>query len=702
MTQQLSPWIEGAYGWDFGEGGWNTGMDSNLLKFSFLFDRNVDSVTAALPAAVNGQAHYLTTDNRLYFAVGTTYFSTSVPKWFTVIVRSSGDTYQYNGSSLVQVDSPTELDSRLDAVELTVSNLGTAAFEDVGFFATQADLDIVEAQAADYTDALRNDIADVSTPNKGTGQIGRSGQVVGSITALRALDKTATSKHALVTGYYAQGDGGGGGYWLDVADVSSADNGSTIIVATDGGRWKLHALDRLTARQGGAAGSGSGDDRAELAALAAQFGLGGGQLFLGQGDYVASADAGSVLRLTTPVLLAGELASQTSINPSLAATTDNTLTISPNPAVAHELMRVQDLSLHNPATGQRVGLHGVFLDTQVAGQQLAKFTLRDMAVGQGNHASGWGVLHLNDPADNVNGGMYAALLQNILVKGGINLQSSGDSNSIVHSIITGTRIGVSASLAPGASLLEVQACNITTAGGAIKLDAGHRFRLLGNNIEHTAVGAAANNNSAVVNINGADGTMYGGVIKENLVSAFGATDATTLLRLRNCQGTLVEDNVFLSGAAGVTTAIDVGTDCVNTRIGANTYNAIATKVLDNGVGTMGVVKTATLLNGWVAFAASNATLQFIKSTDGIVHVFGAIKNGTITNGTIIATLPTGFRPSETVRVPIFVNNAGTAQIAEVSVDSAGDVRIGFVLANSQLNINFSFPAANLANAVSSE
>jgi len=72
MAQQLSPWLEGAYGWSLGEGGWNSGMDQNLLKFSFMFDRNVDSIVASLPAAVNGQAYYLTTDNRLYFAVGTT------------------------------------------------------------------------------------------------------------------------------------------------------------------------------------------------------------------------------------------------------------------------------------------------------------------------------------------------------------------------------------------------------------------------------------------------------------------------------------------------------------------------------------------------------------------------------------------------------------------------------------------------------
>lgn len=181
MAQQQSPWLEGAYGWSFGEGGWNTGMDSNLLKFSFMFDRNVDSITASLPAAVNGQAHYLTTDNRLYFAVGTTYFSTPVPKWFTVIVRGTGQTHQFNGTTLVQADTPVQLDSRLDAVELTVSNLGTAAFEDIGFFATQAELDVAEGVAAAYTDTLRSDVANASNITKGSDLVGFTNGVVGSV-----------------------------------------------------------------------------------------------------------------------------------------------------------------------------------------------------------------------------------------------------------------------------------------------------------------------------------------------------------------------------------------------------------------------------------------------------------------------------------------------------------------------------------------
>lgn len=181
MPQQQSPFLEGKYGWNFGEGGWNTGMDENLLKFSFMFDRNVDGIVGSLPGAVNGESYFLTTDNRLYFAVGTTWYSSPTPKWFEFKIKSTGDVYQFNGTNAVQVESPAGVDARLDAVELTLSTLGTAAFEDVTFFATQAELDVVEAQAQAYTDDLRTDLSDsnqgaslVAYKQAGAGSVSRT------------------------------------------------------------------------------------------------------------------------------------------------------------------------------------------------------------------------------------------------------------------------------------------------------------------------------------------------------------------------------------------------------------------------------------------------------------------------------------------------------------------------------------------------
>lgn len=148
MTQQTLPFVEGKYGWLLGESNWNLGMDENLVKFSYLFDRNLDGIVSSLPAAVNGQAYFLTTDNRLYFAAGGVFYSSPTPKWFIVQLRSSGQYYQFDGTNLNTIASNAELDTRLDAVELAVV-----------------------ANTA-YTDALRADIANQVDPTKGSALMG--------------------------------------------------------------------------------------------------------------------------------------------------------------------------------------------------------------------------------------------------------------------------------------------------------------------------------------------------------------------------------------------------------------------------------------------------------------------------------------------------------------------------------------------------
>jgi len=229
MTQQLSPFLEGKYGWDYGENGWNTGMDDNLVKFSFMFDRNVDGIVATLPSVVNGQAWFNSTDKRLYFAVGGTFYSSPTPKWFEFVIKSTGQTYQYNGTTAEQIDSPADISTRLDAVELTLSELGTAAMEDTSYFASQAALDISNSQNQNYTDTLASNLAN---PTIGSRIVGSSVLVVGSIPALLS---TATSTNYLVqvTGYHTGSTVGGGRvrYW-SATTPKTTHNGGTIIDPT--------------------------------------------------------------------------------------------------------------------------------------------------------------------------------------------------------------------------------------------------------------------------------------------------------------------------------------------------------------------------------------------------------------------------------------------------------------------------------------
>lgn len=160
MSQKISPFLSVNYGWDVGESGWNTGMDENLVKFSFMFDRNIDGVVEALPTTlVNGKAYFLTTDSRLYFSVNNSWYSSAVPKWFILFDRESGQTWQFDGSSLSVIETPTDLDARVVDIEATLSALGTAAFKDEEYFASLSQLDVASAQANSYTDQLEAELS---------------------------------------------------------------------------------------------------------------------------------------------------------------------------------------------------------------------------------------------------------------------------------------------------------------------------------------------------------------------------------------------------------------------------------------------------------------------------------------------------------------------------------------------------------------
>lgn len=151
-----------------------------------------------------------------------------------------------------------------------------------------ADFDNDVALAAQIV-AINAAIANISNSvdmSKGASLVGGAGRVVGTIAALKALPKTGAPS-AFVLGYYAAGDGGGGSYYYDSADTTSLDNGGTIIVATDGGRWKLAYQAVISVKQFGAKGDGVAYDASAFNAAVAI----GGEIFVPDGNY----------KVTTPI-----------------------------------------------------------------------------------------------------------------------------------------------------------------------------------------------------------------------------------------------------------------------------------------------------------------------------------------------------------------------------------------------------------------
>ncbi|WP_434695318.1 hypothetical protein J3P89_19205 [Pseudomonas sp. Z1-14] len=127
--------------------------------------------------------------------------------------------------------------------------------------------------------ALKQDLSNTTDMSKGVTYIGGAGRVVGSIALLRTMPKTGV-KRAFVTAYNAGGSFGGGSYWLDEVDTTSADDGGSVIVnLSDGARWKLIFRDFLEAGQFGHDGlPGSNGQAPVQAAIIAMYNAGGGRV----------------------------------------------------------------------------------------------------------------------------------------------------------------------------------------------------------------------------------------------------------------------------------------------------------------------------------------------------------------------------------------------------------------------------------------
>lgn len=109
---------------------------------------------------------------------------------------------------------------------------------------------------------LRQDLAS-SADGNGVNLVNGAYRVITNIAALRGINKLYNSK-VFVAGYYNPGDGGGGNYAYDAADTTSSDNGGTIIVASDGGRWKLQYTSAVSLKQFGAKADNTTDDTAAI------------------------------------------------------------------------------------------------------------------------------------------------------------------------------------------------------------------------------------------------------------------------------------------------------------------------------------------------------------------------------------------------------------------------------------------------------
>jgi len=124
----------------------------------------------------------------------------------------------------------------------------------------------------------------------------------------------------------------------------------------------------------------------------------------------------------------------------------------------------------------------------------------------------------------------------------------------------------------------------------------------------------------------------------------------------------------IGGRSGHTGGHGVAVESGNLLVLSRTGDVI----LDPGSGKVKVIGsfenesilTPTLVNGWLHFSTTAEPWQrggYWKDKNDVVHLVGLIKSGTTTNGTILFTLPVGYRP---VKQEVFIVTTitGTARI----------------------------------------
>ncbi|WP_167313413.1 phage tailspike protein [Ralstonia insidiosa] len=527
--------------------------------------------------------------------------------------------------------------------------------------------------------------------------LSRANRVVDTVAQLRGLSPT-TYTRADMTGYNQVGDWGRGGFWMDNTDTTSADNSVTTFVGVAGARWKLVNQSRVSAMQGGAKGDKSTDDSVAIRNVPAAIKNGATyEIPTAPGDaYIISqhgtdswcVDFSHVMNIRASGMYGA-------LQPA-AGTTVTTVYFKPNPSIANIGSLWEGLALGDPYTGTRAGTNGIFIDTQVNGSQLAKHVFSRLNILSG---TGVGILHINVPSGtNANGGMYASSIENSVINGGISLQATGDSNTAHKNLISGPNNGIYLSNAPGASLFTAVDNNITSTGGAFKIDAGSRFKLLRNNCEQ--ISAFTGGATYMCDIAGGNGTMSTAEIRGNHFGLFSGITNSGVIHLSNTVGALISENTILNANTGGV-GIVVDANNTNTRIGPNTYGTgVVTKVVDNGIGTMGVIKTiTTFANNWQNIG-STAPGRFYKDILGTVHLAGLIALGTTTQGTLMFTLPVGFRPDYPTRHPVLTNNGSGLVAGEIRIDTSGAVTFWYGQ-NSYVSLDgICFPAAGLADTIS--
>jgi Tfp pilus assembly protein PilE len=149
----------------------------------------------------------------------------------------------------------------------------------------------------------------------------------------------------------------------------------------------------------------------------------------------------------------------------------------------------------------------------------------------------------------------------------------------------------------------------------------------------------------------------------------GIASATNYLVSYNINGGSWTNTTLGSSTTSYTVDAERG-DTVSFKVAAT--NGANTSTYTTDADTLDLWTDLTLQNGWANYNNSYATAGFTRSPTGRVFLKGLVRYGTVTNGTVIANLPQGYRPAGKL---VFQAATSANVSGRIDVAANGDVII---------------------------
>lgn len=279
-------------------------------------------------------------------------------------------------------------------------------------------------------------------------------------------------------------------------------------------------------------------------------------------------------------------------------------------------------------------------------------------------------------------GTHFNIVRNCQIENGVFL-GCADGTTIENCVVFGKKTAITLDLVSGAFQTHIVNNGLVARDGALLLLNGSQVVFSGNQVEQFAAdGINQSKTNASVSIVASNrGVRQVRIIGNNFG---GGTNVDSSISISgDCQDVYVDKNVFATTGSGRDIILE-GSAVSWSRIGPNnsvrgpargkrSANMTRPVVQDTGHGTFGVRKASNsflrLGDGWIP----KDGLSFWKDLSGVVRLEGAWQSGLTAPGTLIATLPDGFRPAG----PGFLH-CGTSVVGEIAVlrvDADGVIRV---------------------------